>query len=211
MIKLLTILFLLSGIGLAQAQDSSKTNGVYVFTGFMPTLYNSKLTFLSQAGLVSYFSKDFKSGFVVTSMTIQNIKKDFYDPNTNTRPYIESTDFQALLEWEMIENDNRVISIGFLPALSYLSLDNTVREIETENGFEDYVPEYGDKWYFILEPKINYTYKLTRYLHIGFGFSYRYSILDDMQVNGIENAVITSEDLSGISSNVHLKFGIFEN
>jgi len=55
---------------------------------------------------------------------------------------------------------------------------------------------------FIAEPGINIMINVTPFFRIGAGASYRY-------VNGVDDAVLTDENLSGISGQIVFKFGAF--
>ena len=61
---------------------------------------------------------------------------------------------------------------------------------------------YDDDVFFVLDPGINLILNVSKNFRIGAGATYRY-------VNGVEYENLSNSDLSGVSAQVFLKFGIF--
>jgi len=61
---------------------------------------------------------------------------------------------------------------------------------------------YNDAAFFVLEPGINLILNVSKNFRIGAGATYRY-------VSGVEYESLSNSDLSGVSAQIFLKFGVF--
>jgi hypothetical protein len=74
-----------------------------------------------------------------------------------------------------------------------------VKDYKTDN--DDDV-NYNEDAFFVLEPGVDAILNVTEAFRVGAGLAYRY-------VNDVEYEDLTNSDLSGVSGQVVLRFGVF--
>lgn len=108
-------------------------------------------------------------------------------------PYYLNMGYGGLL-LGFIQNSDDLIHYEIYGLFGGGGIDYRLKDAEQSHDSSDGI--------FVAEPGVNIMLNVTPFFRIGAGASYRY-------VTGVDDAALTSEDLSGISGQIIFKFGSF--
>ena len=178
--------------------------GVFGSPVIKPSEINEKAGIITGARLVVTLD-NLILGASFYSHNLLRIETNIQDELINDSPYLELTYFGPEIGFKLFEFDENHINLTIFGGTAYTSLFTHIRL--DEQG-DKYNPEYGEDWFYMLEPGLYYNGKLTSWLHYETGVSYRLPFQADYTPKDFEIS-FTDNDYKGISVNFALQFGMF--
>ena len=158
---------------------------------------------------------DFTLGAGAYTMVSGNPQADTIDPYLNKKPSLMVT--QVGLEMEYVINPEKMFHYSFMLHIGagnvLFSLNNTTVQHEDDTYNSSlYNPDYGQDWYFVIEPQVHVIANITKWFRAGLGVSYRFARGVDYRfsVESLEqDYTYDANDIKGPSAILTLKFGMF--
>lgn len=176
---------------------------MYASFSFNPVEINRNLSFLAGARLIYVFHGQYAVGFGSFNMISRDIKADFIDSETQTRPTLEYNFFSTDFEYFFNPGEYYMFSAKSSINLAHVRYNLISTELATT---EMYSPDFGENWFVFVEPSVNLTLNLTKWMRTAFGVGYRIA-LNGNYVYG--DSKFGNKELSGFSGGVYLFLGNF--
>lgn len=203
-LKYLILLLILFQQNLFSNDNSEKEgNALYASFSFHPIVINRDITYIAGGRLLYGFAENYSVGIGSFNMVSRNIKANFIDTVTGSKPVLEYNYFSGDFEYAFNPKDFYVWSAKASLNLAHVRYNLISTE---KNLIEGYTPDYGQNWFFFIEPAALATLNLQPWFKISFSLGYRIA-LNGNYIWG--NTVYNNKKLSGISSGVYFKLGNF--
>ncbi len=185
-----------------QTQSNAVSNALYASFSLHPLEINKQSSLIAGARLVFAFDENLSIGLGSFNMITRNIKSNFYDSTASTNPVLEYNYFSGDAEYNFTPNSFWEFSLKSSLSVAHVRYNL----ISTEKTVENYSPDYGEDWFYFVEPSINLTRSLSYWLKVKFGLGYRFAFDGNYQFN---NITYGNRQLSGFSSGIYLILGNF--
>lgn len=196
-LKLLFLIIFIAGSGNSFA-------GVFASPVIKAGTVNDQFGMLTGARL-AFTLDNLQLGAGVYSHNLFRVETDITGSQIEDSPYLELTYFGGEIGFKMLEFDTGNINFNFFGGAAYTSLFTRIR-LDSEGN--EYNPEYGNDWFYIVEPGLYYNGKITSWMHYEAGVSYRFSFNANYTPTGID-VNYKDNTYRGFAVNFALQFGIF--
>lgn len=144
-------------------------------------------------------------GFGAYAQVTGNKESTYLDPLSNEHPTLMFT--QLGFELEYILASNKAIHATALVNIGSGNLSYQIMDMNYHDYYDnERVNRFGMDWFFQVEPSVNVELNITKWFRLAAGIGYRFVSGVDYKFQGEE---YTNSDLTGLSGNLHFKFGSF--
>lgn len=187
----------------AYCEDSSDRDALYASFSFHPVTINSNPTYIAGGRLIYVVDERYAIGLGSFNMISRNIKANFTDTITKTRPTLEYNYFSGDFEYFFNPQDFYMFSAKTSFNLAHVRYNLISTE---KSSVENYSPDYGQDWFWFVEPSALMTLNLKPWFKVSFSVGYRISINGNYTWEDIK---YDNKKLSGLSGGVYFKLGNF--
>jgi len=162
----LVIFFAASAVILAE-------NAFYAIFSLNPTLIDKKATLLAGGSFSFNFSERYTVSIGSYNMISRNLKANFIDTVTKTRPTFEYNYFSGAFEYIFASRNDWQYASQAKFSLGHIRYNLVSTE---KNLVAGYNPNYGQDWFIAFEPNIAVKYRWRRWASFAGRIGYRFPL-----------------------------------